>query len=273
MPGTHIGGGSWLPLLRHSNPLRFRYTDISTRPSSPPARVSTPSFPFHYSLFITTLPSLRHPPPSFPFPPSSQPESTHLLTHLTALAPKFPRTKFISIIGSQAIENYPDRNLPTLIVYRAGEVMGQIVGGTGVLGKGRERGQSLVSRFPSGLGQKGKRTKPRLKPTHERMTDTLLSPSLSHRTLPLPPCSTTPSPLPFLLDIQTLLSRLQAILPSHMPVSQPSDAASESDSDGSDEEWGGLRRKDGESRGIRNGVIRGRDLDERDGDESDDFDL
>jgi hypothetical protein len=58
-----------------------------------------------------------------------------------------------------------------------------------------------------------------------------------------------------------------------MPVSQPSDAASESDSDGSDEEWGGLRRKDGESRGIRNGVIRGRDLDERDGDESDDFDL
>ncbi|KAL7412932.1 thioredoxin-like protein [Mrakia frigida] len=68
-----------------------------------------------------------------------QPASLRLSKILSTLAQRFPRTKFISIIGSQCIENYPDRNLPTLIIYRNGDVTAQIVGAEGVLGKGEER--------------------------------------------------------------------------------------------------------------------------------------
>ena len=40
----------------------------------------------------------------------------------------YPNTKFVSIIGDQCIPNYPDKNLPTLLIYRAGELRRQIVG-------------------------------------------------------------------------------------------------------------------------------------------------
>ncbi|CED82494.1 Conserved phosducin-like protein [Phaffia rhodozyma] len=68
-----------------------------------------------------------------------EPVCERLSKVLQNLAPRYPRTKFISIIGNKCIENYPDRLLPTLIVYRKGEVTGQIVGGEGILGKGNER--------------------------------------------------------------------------------------------------------------------------------------
>lgn len=51
-----------------------------------------------------------------------------LAGYLDTLAAKYPSTKFVSIVGDQCIPNYPDRNLPTLLVYRNGELHRQIVG-------------------------------------------------------------------------------------------------------------------------------------------------
>lgn len=51
-----------------------------------------------------------------------------LAGYLDRLAAKYPATKFVSIIGDQCIPNYPDKNLPTLLVYRNGELFRQIIG-------------------------------------------------------------------------------------------------------------------------------------------------
>lgn len=51
-----------------------------------------------------------------------------LAGYLDQLASKYPNTKFVSIVGDQCIPNYPDKNLPTLLIYRAGELRRQIVG-------------------------------------------------------------------------------------------------------------------------------------------------
>ena len=51
-----------------------------------------------------------------------------LAGYLDTLAAKYPATKFVSIVGDQCIPNYPDRNLPTLLIYRNGELHRQIVG-------------------------------------------------------------------------------------------------------------------------------------------------
>ena len=51
-----------------------------------------------------------------------------LAGYLDTLAAKHPATKFVSIVGSQCIPNYPDHNLPTLLIYRNGELRRQIVG-------------------------------------------------------------------------------------------------------------------------------------------------
>ncbi|TKY90833.1 hypothetical protein EX895_000831 [Sporisorium graminicola] len=51
-----------------------------------------------------------------------------LAGYLDTLAAKYPSTKFVSIVGDQCIPNYPDRNLPTLLIYRNGELHRQIVG-------------------------------------------------------------------------------------------------------------------------------------------------
>lgn len=47
---------------------------------------------------------------------------------LDVLAARHPSTKFVSIVGNQCIPNYPDQNLPTLLVYRNGELRRQIIG-------------------------------------------------------------------------------------------------------------------------------------------------
>jgi hypothetical protein len=43
------------------------------------------------------------------------------------LAPRYPQTKFVSIIGNKCIANYPDRNLPTLILYRNGKLIDNLI--------------------------------------------------------------------------------------------------------------------------------------------------
>jgi hypothetical protein len=47
---------------------------------------------------------------------------------LAQLAQLYPSSKFVSIISDHCIENYPDKNCPTMLVYRKGQMMGQIVG-------------------------------------------------------------------------------------------------------------------------------------------------
>jgi hypothetical protein len=47
---------------------------------------------------------------------------------LRILANKFKSTKFVKIRAGAAIPNYPDRNLPTLLIYNRGDVRQQYVG-------------------------------------------------------------------------------------------------------------------------------------------------
>lgn len=48
--------------------------------------------------------------------------------HLSGLARKFPDVKFIKAISTTCIPNYPDRNLPTVFVYREGDIKAQFIG-------------------------------------------------------------------------------------------------------------------------------------------------
>lgn len=51
-----------------------------------------------------------------------------LLQCLEELAVKYPATKFVKIISTDCIPNYPDCNLPTLLVYNNGAVKANYVG-------------------------------------------------------------------------------------------------------------------------------------------------
>lgn len=57
-----------------------------------------------------------------------QNESELLRGYLQQLAAKYPASKFVDIPGAQAIEGYPDRNMPTLLIYIGGQMHRQIVG-------------------------------------------------------------------------------------------------------------------------------------------------
>ncbi|XP_058523493.1 phosducin-like protein 3 isoform X2 [Ochotona princeps] len=48
--------------------------------------------------------------------------------YLSELARKFPDVKFIKAISTTCIPNYPDRNLPTVFVYREGDIKAQFIG-------------------------------------------------------------------------------------------------------------------------------------------------
>lgn len=48
--------------------------------------------------------------------------------HLATLAREFKATKFLKIVADQCIPNYPDRNVPTLLVYGEGDIKANIVG-------------------------------------------------------------------------------------------------------------------------------------------------
>ncbi|KAF9607273.1 hypothetical protein IFM89_033480 [Coptis chinensis] len=51
-----------------------------------------------------------------------------VLNCLEELATKYPVTKFVKIVSTDCIQNYPDRNLPTLLVYNNGAVKATYVG-------------------------------------------------------------------------------------------------------------------------------------------------
>lgn len=51
-----------------------------------------------------------------------------LMQCIEELATMYPATKFVKIISTDCIPNYPDCNLPTLLVYNSGAVKGNYVG-------------------------------------------------------------------------------------------------------------------------------------------------
>lgn len=65
----------------------------------------------------------------------SEAASVRLADQLRIIARRYPRTKIVSIVGNKCIENYPDRHLPTLFLYRNGSLRRQFV----AYGKDRER--------------------------------------------------------------------------------------------------------------------------------------
>lgn len=58
----------------------------------------------------------------------SIPRSDRTFVHVRALAERYPRTKFVSIVGDKCIPNLPDARIPMLIVYKKGAIRNQIVG-------------------------------------------------------------------------------------------------------------------------------------------------
>lgn len=48
--------------------------------------------------------------------------------YLIQLAAKNRAVKFLKIIATDCIRNYPDRNLPTLLIYGEGDIKKQMVG-------------------------------------------------------------------------------------------------------------------------------------------------
>lgn len=55
---------------------------------------------------------------------------------LRILAKKFKATKFVSIRSDAAIRGYPDSNLPTLLIYKAGDIAKQFIGLSQLGGEG-----------------------------------------------------------------------------------------------------------------------------------------
>ncbi|OCF32076.1 GTPase inhibitor [Kwoniella heveanensis BCC8398] len=64
----------------------------------------------------------------------SVPLSQHLRPLLNQLALAHPSTKFLSIPAGLCIPNYPDKNVPTLLIYRNGDIAGNVVAGMGLKG-------------------------------------------------------------------------------------------------------------------------------------------
>ncbi|WWC89695.1 uncharacterized protein L201_004620 [Kwoniella dendrophila CBS 6074] len=64
----------------------------------------------------------------------SVPLSQHLRPLLHQLAAAHPQTKFLSIPAGLCIPNYPDKNVPTLLIYRNGDISGNVIAGMGLKG-------------------------------------------------------------------------------------------------------------------------------------------
>lgn len=56
------------------------------------------------------------------------PDSRVLEGVMDRVAPKHKATKFLKIVSDQCIENYPDRNVPTLFLYHEGVIQKQYIG-------------------------------------------------------------------------------------------------------------------------------------------------
>ncbi|KAJ3762620.1 thioredoxin-like protein [Lentinula raphanica] len=55
------------------------------------------------------------------------PRSDRAFEHVRNLAARYPRTKFVSIVGDKCIPNLPDSRVPMFIVYKKGDIRNQVV--------------------------------------------------------------------------------------------------------------------------------------------------
>ncbi|KAJ8093609.1 Proteolipid protein 2 [Marasmius tenuissimus] len=55
------------------------------------------------------------------------PRSDRAFEHVRTLAARYPRTKFVSIVGDKCIPNLPDSRIPMFIIYKKGEILNQVV--------------------------------------------------------------------------------------------------------------------------------------------------
>ena len=55
------------------------------------------------------------------------PRSDRTFQHVKTLAGKYPRTKFVSIVGDKCIPNLPDSRIPMFVVYRKGDIRNQVI--------------------------------------------------------------------------------------------------------------------------------------------------
>lgn len=60
--------------------------------------------------------------------PCRVPDSAQMGECVQQLAAKYTRTKFVKIISNDCIPDYPDRNLPTLLIYKDTECKHNLVG-------------------------------------------------------------------------------------------------------------------------------------------------
>lgn len=75
----------------------------------------------------------------------SIPASDRTFVQIRTLAARYPRTKFVSIIGDKCIPNLPDARVPMLIMYKKGEIKNQVVAW------GADRERRIEGPFTSGL--------------------------------------------------------------------------------------------------------------------------
>ncbi|KAJ3981108.1 thioredoxin-like protein [Lentinula detonsa] len=55
------------------------------------------------------------------------PRSDRAFEHVKTLAARYPRSKFVSIVGDKCIPNLPESRVPMFIVYKKGEIRNQVV--------------------------------------------------------------------------------------------------------------------------------------------------
>lgn len=55
-------------------------------------------------------------------------DSKLIFHHLQQLAKEHPAVKFVRIGSTECIKNFPDKNVPTILIYQNGELTTQLVG-------------------------------------------------------------------------------------------------------------------------------------------------
>lgn len=53
--------------------------------------------------------------------------SDRTMAQMQTLAQRYPRTKFVSIVGDKCIPDLPDSRIPMIIIYMGGEILNQVV--------------------------------------------------------------------------------------------------------------------------------------------------
>lgn len=75
---------------------------------------------------------------------------------LERLAAKYKATKFVKIVADMCIPNYPDKNVPTLLIYGNGDLQKQIIGLSMFGGKNAENIEMILKGIGAIKGDKKK---------------------------------------------------------------------------------------------------------------------